>query len=473
MKSSVELSDVADLVDSLHKTPKYSDSGKPMVRVTDVKYGNLDLSKTFKVSDQVFEEFSRRYKPKKGDIVITRVGTYGISAKVDDTNFCMGQNISVIIPKNICSDYLYSFLNSSNAKEQIESSVVGSTQKTLSLKSINALKIPRFGDEVEFKIGKIYSTFDNQIHTSKLINSTLEEILQTIFNSWFVDFLPVHVKAMAVSEGFTPEQVNHAAVAVISGVCTPEKFIDDFDEMNKKLENKLSIMSKEEKKQLFEIASMFPDNFEEVEEIEVPMGWCKKNVDEVTSHIFSGGTPSTKEKSYWNGCVPWLSSGETRERFITGTEKYITKLGVESSSTKFAKPFDIVIASAGQGFTRGQTSLLLLETCINQSVVTLRADENFCNKTWLFFNLASRYVEMRNISDSSSSRGSLTTKLLKEMPIILPSKDLISKFDEIALSSISIIENNLHKIKKLQDTRDTLLPKLLNGELDLSCIDID
>jgi type I restriction enzyme S subunit len=99
LSSVSKLSEIAEVVDSLHKTPKYSDVGKPMVRCTDVKYGRLKLDNTFKVNDEVFEEFSRRYKPNKNDIIITRVGSYGITALAEDINFCLGQNTSAIISK--------------------------------------------------------------------------------------------------------------------------------------------------------------------------------------------------------------------------------------------------------------------------------------------------------------------------------------------------------------------------------------
>ena len=71
------LDEVATIIDSLHKTPSYSDVGGPMVRVTDVQAGFLDITKTLRVTEDVFQEFTRRYAPKKGDMVISRVGSYG------------------------------------------------------------------------------------------------------------------------------------------------------------------------------------------------------------------------------------------------------------------------------------------------------------------------------------------------------------------------------------------------------------
>ncbi|MDN5360770.1 MAG: type restriction enzyme subunit [Thermotogaceae bacterium] len=149
-------------------------------------------------------------------------------------------------------------------------------------------------------------------------------------------------------------------------------------------------------------------------------GWREVKLEDVTSKIFSGGTPNTKNKEFWNGHLPWLSSGETRNRYIFCAEKKITDKAVKNSSTRLAKTNDVVIASAGQGYTRGQTSLCKIDTYINQSLIALRSSENLLNPFFLFYNLSNRYDELRQISYSNSIRGSLTTKLIKKMNISLP-----------------------------------------------------
>ena len=118
----------------------------------------------------------------------------------------------------------------------------------------------------------------------------------------------------------------------------------------------------------------------------------------------------TSNAAYWNGTFGWFSSGETRNRFVISTEKTITQAGIDNSSTKLATKYDIVMASAGQGFTRGQTSMLLIDTYVNQSVIVIKSERNIL--PYLFWNLVNRYDELRAISDSSSIRGSLTTKMI-------------------------------------------------------------
>ncbi len=145
-----------------------------------------------------------------------------------------------------------------------------------------------------------------------------------------------------------------------------------------------------------------------------------EKLEELVDGVFSGGTPNTKNDDYWGGQIPWLSSGETRNRFIQEAEKTITQLGADNSSTKKAEKGDIIIASAGQGQTRGQTSYLLFDSYINQSLIAIRANKSLVHPLWLFYNLSNRYEEFRQLSDSHSSRGSLTTGLLKTLKVTYP-----------------------------------------------------
>ena len=157
--------------------------------------------------------------------------------------------------------------------------------------------------------------------------------------------------------------------------------------------------------------------------------------------IFSGGTPFTKNNEYWNGGIPWLSSGETRNNFIVDTERKITMEGVKNSSTRLAKKDDVVVASAGQGNTRGQVSLCLIDTYVNQSIIVLRTNNEIILPKFLFYNLKSRYVELRRISDSHSSRGSLPKNVLSIVEIILPTLSQQEKITRILYDLDTKIQN--------------------------------
>lgn len=193
-------------------------------------------------------------------------------------------------------------------------------------------------------------------------------------------------------------------------------------------------------------------------------------VGNYAERIYSGGTPTTSNAAYWNGAFGWFSSGETRNRFVISTEKTITQAGIDNSSTKLATKHDIVMASAGQGFTRGQTSMLLIDTYVNQSVIVIHSERKIL--PYLFWNLANRYEELRAISDSSSIRGSLTTKMIDAFEIPLADEESLQAFADFAWSVIPQIENNLLENERLAALRDSLLPKLMSGEIDASDIQL-
>ena len=284
------LSEVADVIDSLHKTPRYVESGYSMVRCTDVKYGHLKLDQTFKVTEEVFDDFSKRYKPKKNDIIITRVGSYGITAIVGESAFCLGQNTSAIIPK-INPRYLYAVLNSSYIRHQIEFSVVGSTQKTLSLKAIKNLKIPRFETVVEDKIAEILGGLDDKIELNSQTNQTLEQIAQAIFKSWFVDFEPVKAKQHIRALGGNGEQTERAAQAVIAGAVNLENITTATDlseldwQVTDALSGKLAHQTEAQREQLASTARQFPDRLVELESGLIPEGWEVASIDDIADVI--------------------------------------------------------------------------------------------------------------------------------------------------------------------------------------------
>ena len=93
-----KLADVANIYDSLHQTPSYSNSGYSMVRVQDIKGGYVDEDKTLKVDESVWNLFTQKYTPQLNDIVVSRVGSYGNFALIPNDKCCLGQNVALIHP---------------------------------------------------------------------------------------------------------------------------------------------------------------------------------------------------------------------------------------------------------------------------------------------------------------------------------------------------------------------------------------
>jgi type I restriction enzyme S subunit len=179
------------------------------------------------------------------------------------------------------------------------------------------------------------------------------------------------------------------------------------------------------------------------------------------SRIYSGGTPDTSIKEYWTGNFPWLSSGETNNRFIKNTKNFISESGVKNSSTKLAKRGSSVIASAGQGHTRGQVSYLMIDTYINQSVIALFPDETILDSLFLFYSLNLKYERFRQISDDHSIRGSLTTKILGDEEISLPPLTDQKVIAKILSDLDEKIELNNQMNKTLEDIAQAIFKRWL------------
>jgi type I restriction enzyme S subunit len=158
---------VARVVDSMHQTPIFSEHGFPMVRVTDIKGGAINLEGCAKVSASVYEQFIRQYEPKKGDVVLSRVGSYGVSSYADsEEKYCMGQNTVVITSNNDLS-YLYLLFQANLIKNQFDLSIAGSSQKSLSLKSIKNTLIPIPSNEERLEITKRLDTLNSRLTIEK------------------------------------------------------------------------------------------------------------------------------------------------------------------------------------------------------------------------------------------------------------------------------------------------------------------
>lgn len=184
----VKLGQAADLLDCLHKTPTYVEVGIPIVRVTDIRKGYLNLSGCFKIDEKTFKDFSKNYVPKKGNIVFSRVGTYGVSSLVKEKQqFCLGQNTVLLIPKLINGEFLFYYLTSNDANAQIEGLVGGSTQPTISMKSIRDIDIPVPPLPEQEAIAEVLSSLDDKIDLLHRNNKTLETMAETLFRQWFVE----------------------------------------------------------------------------------------------------------------------------------------------------------------------------------------------------------------------------------------------------------------------------------------------
>ena len=280
---------------------------------------------------------------------------------------------------------------------------------------------------------------------------------------WFMRTPRYQKTIVATASGSTVKHTSPSRICAVEimlpSLCTQRKIAALLSSLESKIKSNKRINDN-----LYEMVNAYYTSLFKENDCEMT------TVGNYAERIYSGGTPMTSNAAYWNGTFGWFSSGETRNRFVISTEKTITQAGIDNSSTKLATKYDIVMASAGQGFTRGQTSMLLIDTYVNQSVIVIKSERNIL--PYLFWNLANRYDELRAISDSSSIRGSLTTKMIAAFEIPLAKAQSLQAFADFAWSVIHQIENNLLENERLTALRDSLLPKLMSGEIDVSDIQL-
>jgi type I restriction enzyme, S subunit len=200
--------------------------------------------------------------------------------------------------------------------------------------------------------------------------------------------------------------------------------------------------------------------FKEFEGIEWKTTFIKK-----IAKLTAGGTPDTNIVEYWNGDIPWMKSGDVNLRKIYDIDGRITQSGFDNSSTKRIPPHSVLIALAGQGKTRGLVAINEMELCTNQSIAAIMPDSSKLYFEYLYYNLDSRYQELRGLSSGDGGRGGLNLKILGQIEICLPSlpeQEKIAAVLSAADDEISTLEKQLaaYKQQKLG-----LMQQLLTGNI--------
>jgi type I restriction enzyme S subunit len=150
----------------------------------------------------------------------------------------------------------------------------------------------------------------------------------------------------------------------------------------------------------------------------IPKEWDVKKIGDLTKTT-AGGTPSTTHRSYWGGDIKWMSSGELNLKRIIDVDGRITEDGLRNSSTKLIPKGCVLVGLAGQGKTRGTVAINLVELCTNQSVAAIFPSKSF-NAEFLYYNLDSRYDELRQLSTGDGGRGGLNLNIINSIQIPLP-----------------------------------------------------
>lgn len=257
----------------------------------------------------------------------------------------------------------------------------------------------------------------------------------------------IPMKTIRVLPISVPSRCNQTKIAKIL------KNIDDKIKLNNEINNNLHDLCNN---LYFRLVSQLNDTNSSVESI--------KNV----AKCVLGGTPSRTKKEYWNGSINWINSGEINKfRIIKASEK-ITELGLNKSSTTLLPRGTTVLAITGA--TLGQVSRLEIDSCANQSVIGIITNKKELNN-YMYLSILNSINDLV-LKKTGGAQQHINKNDVETHEIIVPSTELISQFDEIIRPLFDQISVNCFEINKLEQLRDTLLPKLMNDEIDLDNIEI-
>lgn len=382
----------------------------PFIQTGDIKSANhrvLNYSQTY--SDEGLKQ-SKLWP--KGTICIT------IAANIADTailNFpaCFPDSvIGFTANKNICNvdfiEYLLQFY-----KLQIKTHSIGSVQDNINLGTFEKIKFKIPDLPTQTVIAEILSSLDDKIELNNKINLELEQLAQTLFKQWFIDFEFPNVNG--------------------------EPYKSSGGEM---VESELG---------------------------EIPKGWEVKNLDEI-SNITIGRTPPRQEHHWFSenpNDVKWISIKDMGNcgTYISETSEYLT----EEAVTKFKIPTiekNTVIISFK--LTVGRISITTERMLSNEAIAHINLINKELSPEFIYLYL--KQFDFDSLGSTSSIATAVNSKSIKAIKIYKPSKDVLKLFQLQVEALFQQLFNNTFEKRELTNLRDTLLPKLISGELAVSSL---
>ena len=445
-----------------YKSTDFLKTGKfKVLKIKNIRFGYIDYSETDFISDQLSKK-TEEWKTKPKDILISMTGSgpnapaslVGRVARVGENEpiSFINQRIGrVIVNEKVDSDYIYYLLSQKSSQEYFVNNSTGSAnQVNINGNTILSLEVPCISFEESKKIAQILNAFDDKIQLNTQINQTLEQIAQTLFKSWFVNFDPVRAKVQALSDGLSLEQAELAAMQAISGK-TPEEL------------TALSQAQPDRYAELAETAKAFPCEMVEVDGVEVPKGWNLKALSDL-GQIICGKTPSKSNKEFYGNDVPFIKIPDMHNQvFITQTTDNLSVAGANSQSKKYIPPKSICVSCIA---TVGLVSMTSKRSHTNQQINSI-IPNNEQTSEFLYLSLKqpSMTKHLKDLASGGSATLNLNTSTFSKIEIITPSKEIIDIFYKKVCYFFEKILSNSIENKRLSKTRDLLLPRLLNGEI--------
>lgn len=368
-------------------------------------------------------------------IILGRKGAYR-GVKFSEKDFYVIDTAYYVVPKtDLDLNWLYYAIQYHKLGEIDDGSPIPST--TRAAVYVREFDIP--SKEVQVKIGNLLKKIDVKIELNNQINQTLESIAKAIFKSWFINFEPVHAKILAKQEGKDPEL---AAMCAISG----------------KSEAELEKMEKEDFTELQATAALFPDELVESELGKVPKGWGVSTVGE-RFNVVMGQSP--KGETY--------NENKQGKLFFQGRAefgwRYPTPRLYTTDPKRIAKENDILISVRAPV---GDMNVAMEECCIGRGLSALSHKKG--GFSYSYYCLQSLKSKFDLFNGEGTVFGSINQNDLKNISLVEPTNELIDLFSKTADNFDQLIKLNSLNTNYLVGIRDSLLPKLLSGKLEVGSL---
>lgn len=297
----------------------------------------------------------------------------------------------------------------------------GTSNPSLSRDTFGAQLFPLPPEREQRAIAHILGTLDDKIELNRRTNETLEAMARALFKSWFVDFDPVRAKA----QGQTPPGMDPAT------------------------------------------AALFPGELEDSELGEIPKGWRTSTLKEETTKIGSGATPRGGKSAYIDDGIALIRSQNVYDsQFVWDGLARITDEAATKLDGVTVEVGDVLLNITGASILR--TCVVepeVLPARVNQHVSIVRAKAGIPNRYIHFHLLNPRTKDYLIGMDAGASRQAVTKGHIESVPVIVPSAPVLARFDELVRPLFAAADLNNAQSRRLAETRDALLPRLLSGEV--------
>jgi len=432
------------------KGKDFVDVGNPVIKIKNIRNGKVTTKDSQYVSDEVITDKLLKFRLYNGDILIamTGQGSVGRVGKLyvsdDDTPY-LNQRVGKFVAdeKTLNKDFLYYVISTQAYENHLFAAGSGSGQPNLSPAIIKSVEIPYPPYDVQCYIGETLKDIDDKIELNRQTNQNLENIAQAIFKSWFVDFEPTRAKISAKENGQDPER---AATAAISGKTDAE--LDQLDP------NTLQ--------QLKTTAALFPDTLVYSELGGIPEGWEVKALDQL-AHYQNGLALQKFRPENEKDFLPVLKISQLKKGFADGEEKASPNIKIEC----IVNNGDVVFSWSG--------SLLVDVWCggkvaLNQHLFKVTSEEY---PKWFYYYWTKIHLRsfQQIAADKAVTMGHIKRSHLAEAKCAVPNVDL-NDFNVIGELIEKQIEQQLEN-SNLEQLRNSLLPKLLSGELSAQSSELE